>query len=130
MIDVDVNALYLRSHGEWGRPRGGLRDTTDHGAVGDVCRKVLELLQAYENLRCAIRSCGDCVRLRVGGAGPLSMAAVMAAAIDATSGERVVFLDSDDQEATEDALVRALHRAYDTSSYVRRAARRLRRPAA
>lgn len=140
MIDIDVSDIFMRSHGDGLEMRGRqenmfeLRDTTNRDAVNNVCRKLLELMQAFENLRTAILACGDCVRLNIaprrGVFDPMSSAVMMAAILDATSDTRVVFIDSDHQMEVEDHLVRSLHDAYDTSSYVRRVMRRLRRPAA
>jgi hypothetical protein len=143
MIDVDVSKAYQRSHGD-GLPKRGrqrsmfeLSDATDREAVDNVCRKLVELMQAFENLKAAIRACGDCVRFSVptprGRMDPMGLAVVIAACVDAASGARDVYLDAEDGDAQmeiEDTLVRALHDAYDTSAYVRRACRRLRRPAA
>jgi hypothetical protein len=131
MIDIDVTKIYKRSHGE-SRDDGMFVEA--NGSVGNVCRKLLEFMEAFENLRLAIASCGDCVRLRVGlcksGIEPIVAAVVMAGTIDATSNVRQVFLSTDEPVEMEDFLVRALHDSFDTSQYIRRITRRLRRPAA
>lgn len=130
MIDIDVHRVYEMSHGR-DKVVESIPDTIGRDAKNDVCRKLLELMQAFENLRVAILTCGDCVRLKVnlhdGVLDPMSSAAMMASIIDASSDARSVFLDTDDQMGIEDFLVLALHQAYDLSAYIKRISRRLRR---
>ena len=108
MIDIDVSKIYEMSHGMTSGSRTTMRDTIGSGARGDVCRKLLEFMQAFENLRVSILSCGDCVRLKVnpsnGSLDLMSAAVVMASVVDATSDVRSVFIDSDDQMGIEDLI--------------------------
>lgn len=135
MIDIPVNDVLKRAYGDGGRIDGKRRDafvprdTTSRESVDNVCHKVIELMQSFENLRVAIASCGDCVRFDVTANDRVSLVVTMAAVMDAISSERLIFIDSDDQMGVEDKLVRSLHQTYDTSAYVMRRMRRLRRPA-
>ena len=139
VIDIDVSAVFDGAHGE-GRdkppdPRDpfALADATDDMAVRLVCRKLLELWQAFENLRLAVLSCGDCVRFRVsvpkGGrwssGDAISRAVVMAALVDGGS-DRAIYLEADHD--FEEVVFKGLHAASDVGSYVSRRSMRLRRP--
>ena len=138
MIDIDIKELYRKSHG-FGELLDSpsddpysLADATNSGAVNNVCRKVLELRQAVDNLGTAIASCGDSVRFSVkaeDGLDELSATLAMAAVVDGMSGWRSIFLDVDNHDALDGIVVRALHDSCDTSQYVRRLSMRLRRSA-
>lgn len=131
MIDIDVERVYIDAHGSDNKLERfdpcALIDTTDTDAVRNVCRKLLELMQAFSNLKAAIAECGDCVRLSFGDMGsPMALAAVAAALMD--GGQRDVYLRPRNADVLEMRCAISLRAAQDMSGYTRRWNRRLRRP--
>lgn len=132
MISVDMSDVYARSCGE-----GELKPQYDPFAVASpvdqasarmVRKRIVELWQSFRNLRDAVDGCGDSVRISVSSTpSGMELAAVAAALMD--SDQRCVYLDVDDHDVLDSHVCRTLHAAEGKSDYIRRASRRLRRPA-